>query len=158
MSHDSLVKAFIKSDSAPDGKWWVEVPVGISLEETTAVKHVDAVCLTSREFDLPEVYPERSGTVEYVNPEVPESGVNKTELFRRVNDQGLFEDETVTLVECKSGKLSLRGVGQLVAYETLITQDWNWEVDGRILVCEEVDPLIHEVCKSRNISVVEVSP
>ncbi|MXV61163.1 hypothetical protein GS429_03625 [Natronorubrum sp. JWXQ-INN-674] len=156
--HDNLVESFIKSDLSPTGKWWVEVPVGLSVDGTTAVKHIDAVCLTSQEFDLPEVYPERTGMVEYVNPDGHGSSVSKTELFRRMNSSHHFQEESVALVECKTGPLSLKGVGQLVAYEALLTDDWNWEVDERILIGADIDPLVHEACKSLGIRTVQVSP
>ena len=53
MNEDELVKQFIKHDGSPDGKWFVEVPVGITLQENrdtdSSVKMVDAVCITSKQ-------------------------------------------------------------------------------------------------------------
>lgn len=59
-TRDALLKAFVESEASPDGKWWIDVPVGLSVGDGDSAL-LDAVCLTSREQELPEVYPEHTG-------------------------------------------------------------------------------------------------
>lgn len=157
--HDSLARGFILSNASPDGKWWTEVPVGFSLEEEgqiskSEMKYVDAVCLTSQPSEPPEVYPENDSFTKWVDPRG--TGESKTELFRRLRQSGEFADETVQIVEFKTGKSSFRGLGQLTAYEEMIQQDYGWNVEQKILVSIDRDPLIDSVSQSNDIRVVHV--
>lgn len=158
MSEDQLVEAFIRSNSSPDGKWWVEVPVGFTVREshTASLKNIDAVCLTSQQQELPESYPDYQGMQEFVNPDVPESGVTRAELFRRLRDSEYFTDEKVSIVEAKTGKSSFKAIGQLEAYKTLLEEDYGWTVEEQILLSKQRDPVIDHACSSLGIRVVTV--
>ena len=50
MAEEALVEAYIRSDQSPAGKWWVEVPFGLSVQtqdsKSLSPKQIDAVCLT----------------------------------------------------------------------------------------------------------------
>lgn len=160
MSEASLVEAYIRSEKSPDGKWWVEVPVGFSVQEqktqSPALKNIDAVCLTSRPQHLPESYPDYDGSVEYTNKDIPESGVSRAELFRRLRESGYFEDETVTIVEAKTGASSFKAIGQVQAYKQLLEEDYGWSVEDQILLSNQRDPVIDHAATSLGIRVVAV--
>ncbi len=158
MTEDKLVEAFIRSNSSPDGKWWIEVPVGFTVQEshTTSLKNIDAICLTSHSQQIPESYPDYQGTQEFVNPDIPESGVTRAELFRRLRDSGYFTNETVSIVEAKTGESSFKAIGQLEAYKTLLEEDYGWTVDEQILLSNQRDPVIDHACSSLGIRVVAV--
>jgi hypothetical protein len=157
--HADLVRGFIRSDASPDGKWWTEVPVGFSLEEDSRLssgqlKYVDAVCLTSRPPEPPEVYPENDSFTKWVDP--GGTGETKTELFRRLRDSGSFAGEHVQVVECKTGPSSFTGLGQLTAYEELVERDYGWDVQTKVLVSAERDPIVGSVSQAQDIRVVHV--
>lgn len=93
---------------------------------------------------------------EFTNPDIPESGVTRAELFRRLRDSGYFTDETVSIVEAKTGKSSFKAIGQLEAYKTLLEEDYGWTVDEQILLSNQRDPVIDHACSSLGIRVVAV--
>jgi len=158
MSEEDLVKSFIKSDNSPDGKWFVEVPAGLSIQEnadtTPAVKHVDAVCITSKRFALPESYPE--GPEYYFNVQAAEPHISKAEIFRRIRDSQHLSNETVSIVEAKTGRSSFKAIGQLEAYKYLIEEDYGWDVEEQILLSKDRDEIIDSVCSEKDYRVVNV--
>ena len=160
MGEDALVEAYIRSEQSPDGKWWVEVPAGFSVQQnrrqSVTLKSVDAVCLTDQPQQLPETYPDYNGSVEYVNPNIPESGVTRTELFRRVRDLNYFNDEQVSIIEAKTGESSFKSIGQLEAYKTLLEEDFGWTVKEQILLSADRDPIVDDAVSSLEIRVVNV--
>ena len=160
MGEAALVETYIRSGASPDGKWWIEFPVGLSIQQkntqSIAPKHIDAVCLTDQAQQVPESYPDYDGFVEYTNPNIPESGVTRTELFRRVRDSEHFTDETVSIVEAKTGASSFKAIGQLEAYKTLLEEDFGWTVKEKILLRKQRDPVIDHAASSLGIRVVNV--
>jgi hypothetical protein len=160
MGEAALVEAYIRSGSSPDGKWWVEFPVGLSIQQespqSNKPKQVDAVCLTDREQQVPETYPDYDGFAEYTNPNMPESGVTRTELFRRLRDSEDFTEETVSVVEAKTGASSFKAIGQLEAYGRLLKEDFGWTVKEKILLREERDAVVDHAASSLGIRVVNV--
>jgi hypothetical protein len=160
MSEDDLVEAYVRSGKSPDGKWWVEVPVGLSIQQANtqpiSPKHIDAVCLTDQPQQVPESYPDYEGSFEYVNPDIPESGVTRTELFRRLRNSDYFNDETVSIVEAKTGKSSFKAIGQLKSYTTLLEEDFGWTVEEKILLSKQRDPIVDHAASSLDIRVVNV--
>jgi len=159
MSEQALVSQFIRSDASPSGKWFVEVPVGLSvqatLDSTPSVKHVDAVCLTEQPDALPETYPD--GEAFYLNAMAAEPNLTKTGVFRRIRDSGQLAGASVALVEAKTGPASFTALGQLEAYQDLLEADYDWSVEERILLVDGDDPVIERVCTERGIRVVKVS-
>lgn len=160
MGEAALVEAYIRSESSPDGKWWTEFPVGLSVQEKNtepiAPKFIDAVCLTSRPQQVPESYPDYDGSTEYINPNNPESGVTRTELSRRLRDLEHFTDETVSIVEAKTGASSFKSIGQLKTYSTLLEEDFGWAVKNKILLRNQQDKIIDHAASSLGIRVVNV--
>jgi hypothetical protein len=159
MSEQALVSQFIRSDASPSGKWFVEVPVGLSvqatLDSTPSVKHVDAVCLAEQPDALPETYPD--GEAFYLNAMAAEPDLTKTGVFRRIRDSGQLAGASVALVEAKTGPASFTALGQLEAYQDLLEADYDWSVEERILLVDGDDPVIERVCTERGIRVVKVS-
>jgi hypothetical protein len=159
MSENSLVEAYVRDANSPSGKWWVEVPVGLSVQsgssKSLAPKHIDAVCLTTRSQQLPESYAD-SQAEEYVNPSVAEPGATRAELFRRLSNSEYFTDETATIVEAKTGSSSFKAIGQLQAYKELLEQDYGWTVEEQILLSAQRDPIIDQAARSLDIRVVAV--
>jgi hypothetical protein len=159
--HDDLLRSYIKHETSPDGKWWVDVPVGLKLEQEgdaspEQIKEADAVCLTSRPHEFPEVWPENNSRREFVNPEVPEAGVTKRELFRRVREKGYFNGETASILEVKPSKSSFKALGQLIAYRELLEEDYGWEIDEAILLSAERDKIVDEVAQREGIRLVQL--
>jgi hypothetical protein len=159
MSENALVEAFIRSDASPSGKWFVEVPVGLSIQEeaesTPNVKHVDAVCITSKSSALPESYPD--GPDFYLSVQEAEPNISKAEIFRRIRDSQHLSNETVSIVEVKTGESSFKSIGQLEGYKSLIEQDYGWSVEEQILLSGERDAIIDRVCTQKGYRVVDVS-
>jgi len=159
MGENALVEAYIRNGASPDGKWWIEFPVGLSIqqENTQSIvpKHIDAVCLTDRAQQVPESYPDYDG-LDYINTDIPESGVTRTELFRRLRDLEHFTDETVSIVEAKTGASSFKAIGQLEAYKTLLEEDFGWTVEEKILLREQRDPIIDHAASSLGMRVVNL--
>lgn len=103
----ALLSAFIRSDASPDGKWWLDVPVGLSVGEAGAYATVDAVCLTSRDPELPEEFPDHDG-VPYVYREADaELGLDKADAFRALRERDTFADESAVLVAVEPGASSV---------------------------------------------------
>jgi len=152
----SLRRAFIESDASPDGKWWVDVPAGLSLGDEGDHHVIDAVCLTDREQELPEVYTAHPGT-EYVNPEgQPE--VTKADLFRTLRGKGTFAEETVQLVAFDPGAARIGTLGDLLAARELVRTDWpGWEVEGLVYVSDEDRAHVTRAAKELGVRVVRVS-
>lgn len=152
----ALLRGFIDSDAAPRGKWWVDVPAGLSVGDEETVATVDAVCLTSREQEPPEVYTEHTGT-KYVAPrEDSDVGVTKTDRFRTLREQETFADETAVLVAVEPGHSSVGTVGELVAYRELLDADWDWTVEELVLVSDDDSDHVSHVCHELGIRAVRV--
>ena len=152
----ALVRAFVESDASPDGKWWVDVPAGLSLGETGDHTVVDAVCLTDRAQELPEVYTAHAGT-EYVNPE-GQPQVGKADLFRTLREKGTFASETVALVAADPGAARVGTVGDLLAARELLWADWpEWTVEELIYVSHEDRPHVTRAASELGVRVVRVS-
>lgn len=154
----SLRRAFIESDASPDGKWWVDVPAGLSLGDEGDHTTVDAVCLTDREQELPEVYTAHAGT-EYVNPEADEAvGVTKADLFETLRGRDTFAEETVTLVAFDPGAARVGTVGDLLAARELIQADWpGWTVDELVYVSDTDRAHVTRAAKELGVRVVRVA-
>ncbi|TSD13351.1 hypothetical protein DP107_12725 [Haloglomus irregulare] len=153
---ESLRRSFIESDASPDGKWWVNLPAGLSLGDQGDHHVVDAVCLTGREQELPEVYTAHPGT-EYVNPEgQPE--VTKADLFRTLRGRDTFAEETVRLVAFDPGGARVGTVGDLLAARELVRADWpDWEVEGLVYVSDEDRAHVTRAASDLDVRVVRVS-
>lgn len=153
----ALLAAFVESDLSPDGKWWVDVPVGITVGADGEHAVADAVCLTSREQELPEAYPEHSG-VTYVFPGDDESvGVTKADRFRALVERDSFDDETVVIVGVDPGASSVGAVGSLLAVRELLLADWDWTVEELLLVSDEDSDHVNYVCRQLSVRAVRVA-
>jgi len=153
----ALLDAFIRSDASPDGKWWIDVPVGLSVGEEGAHATVDAVCLTSRDPELPEEFPDHDG-VPYVYREVDaELGVDKADAFRALRGTDTFADESAVLVAVEPGASSVGTVGDLLALETLLQADWGWTVPERLLVSDADSDHVNHVCRELSVRAVRVA-
>lgn len=151
----ALLRAFIESDVSPQGKWWIDVPVGLSVTEENHPT-IDAVCLTSREFELPESYPEHTGVPYVVHPDDEAIGVAKADAFESVRESGLFAEETVVLVLAVPGTSSIGLVGELLAYKALLEADWDWTIEELLVVTDTDDPVVNRVCRELGIRAVRV--
>lgn len=153
----ALLKAFIMSDASPDGKWWVDVPAGLSIGAEGEHGTVDAICLLDRPAEPPEVYPEHTGSA-YVDPEADEDvGVTKADRFQTLRDKDIFVDETVALVAAEPGASSIGTVGELLAYRELVTADWDWTVEDLILVSDVDSAHVNYVCEELSVRAVRVA-
>lgn len=156
-NRDALLDAFVRSDASPDGKWWVDVPVGLSIGDEDDYATVDAVCLTSREQELPEVYPEHTG-VSYVYDDADaQLGVTKADTFQSLMERDTFADETVVLVAVEGGKSSVGSVGELLAYRELLEADWDWTVEELLLLSDDDSDHVNYVCGELSIRAVRVA-
>ena len=159
MSEERLVESFIRSDASPEGKWFVEVPVGLSIQEKkesdSSLKFVDAVCLTTQNSALPESYPD--GPDFYFNVQEAEPHISKAEVFRRLQDSNLLSNEDAVIVEAKTGMSSFKSIGQLEAYKYLLEEDYGWAVQEQVLLSKKRDPVIDNVCTEKEYRVVNVS-
>jgi hypothetical protein len=153
---DALLRAFVESDASPHGKWWVDVPVGLSLgEEEYAV--LDAVCLTSREQELPEVYPEHTGTPYVVHPGDDQAGLSKADNFRTLREGDTFVEERAVLVAVDPGASSVGAVGELLAYRELLEADWDWEIEELLLLSDEGSAHVNHVCQQLGVRAMRVA-
>lgn len=153
----ALLEAFIKSDAAPVGKWWVDFPVGVSVGAEGEHATVDAICLTSRDQELPEVYPEHAG-VSYVAPGEDEAvGVTKADRVRALREKDVFAEETAVLVAAEPGGSSVGRLGELLAFRELLGADWPWTVDELILVSDEDSDHVNYVCRELSVRAVRVA-
>jgi hypothetical protein len=151
----ALLEAFVRSDASPDGKWWIDVPVGLSVGDGHAT--VDAVCLTSRDQELPEVYPEHTGVPYVVHRGDEEAGVSKVDNFRTLRGRDVFAGETATLVVVDPGASSVGAVGELLAYRELLAADWDWEVEELLLVSDEDSNHVNYVCQELSVRAMRVA-
>lgn len=161
VTEQELVRDFILSDKSPEGKWFIEVPVGIKTEtdtlKETNQKRIDAVCFTSMGMEYPEEYPEYTSHVRYFD-NAGQSNVSKVELYRRFLNELSFDSERAKIFEFKTSNASLfKGVGQLTVYEQLFKQDWGAEVEEKVLVSLSSDPLIEWGTKEAGIRVIHKS-
>lgn len=153
----ALLEAFVRSEASPDGKWWLDVPVGLSIGDPESYATVDAVCLTSRESELPEEFPDHDG-IPYVYREVDEEiGIDKADAFRAVRGTDTFDDESVVLVAAEPGASSVGTVGDLLAYQKLLEADWDWTVEGRLLVSDTDSDHVTHVCEELSVRAVRVA-
>jgi len=153
----ALLEAFIRSDVSPNGKWWVDVPVGLSVGEEDDYATVDAVCLTSREQELPEVYPDHTGVPYVYHADDEQLGVSKADAFRTLRDKNTFAEETVVIVAGESGDSSVGTVGDLLAYQELLEADWDWTVEECILVSDEDSDHVNYVCNELSVRAIRVA-
>ncbi|MBB6644901.1 hypothetical protein [Halobellus ruber] len=153
----ALLEAFIRSDASPEGKWWLDVPVGLSVGESGAYATVDAVCLTSRDPELPEEFPDHDG-VPYVYREGDaELGIDKADAFRTLRGTDTFADESAVLVAVEPGASSVGTVGDLLAYQELLDADWGWTVEERLLVSDTDSDHVNHVCEELSVRAVRVA-
>lgn len=153
----ALLEAFIRSDASPDGKWWLDVPVGLSVGDPDTYATTDAVCLTTRDPELPEEFPDHDG-VPYVYREVdPEIGLNKAGAFRALRGTDTFDGATAVLVAAKSGASSVGTVGDLLAHQELLEADWDWTVEKRVLVSDTDSDHVSYVCRELSVRPVRVA-
>ena len=153
----ALLDALVRSDASPDGKWWIDVPVGLSVGDEGAYATLDAVCLTSRDPELPEEFPDHDG-VPYVYREVDaELGIDKADAFRALRETDRFADETAVLVAVEPGASSVGTVGDLLALQELLEADWDWSVTERLLVSDVDSDHVTHVCRELSIRAVHVA-
>jgi hypothetical protein len=153
----ALLRAFITSEASPDGKWWVDVPVGLSVGAEGKYGTVDAVCLTSREGELPEVYPDHTGVPYVAHHGDAAAGVTKADMFRGLREKELFADETAVLVAVEPGASSVGPVGELLAYRELVESDWDWDVAELLLVSDEDSAHVNYVCDELSVRAMRVA-
>ncbi|MFB6233406.1 MAG: hypothetical protein ABEH61_04020 [Haloarculaceae archaeon] len=164
---DALLRAFVESDASPDGKWWVDVPVGLSVggeadaddETETDGEYavLDAVCLTSRAQELPEVYPEHTGTPYVVHTGDEYVRVSKVDSFRTLLGTDTFADETAVPVAVDPGASSVGAVGELLAYRELLVADWDWEIAELLLVSDTDSDHVTHVCDRLGVRAMRVA-
>jgi hypothetical protein len=156
-TRSALLQAFITSEASPDGKWWVDVPVGLSIGAVGEYATVDAVCLTSCEQELPEAYPEHTGVSYVVHEGDAEAGVTKADMFGALRDNELFADETAVLVAVTPGASSVGTVGEMLAYQELLRADWDWTVEDRLLVSDKDSDHVNHVCRELSVRAMRVT-
>lgn len=153
----ALLEAYIRSDASPDGKWWLDVPVGLSIGSEGDHAVADAVCLISRDQEIPEEYPDHAGT-SYVFPgEDSAAGVTKADRFRTLRENDVFGDETVTIVGVEPGASSVGTVGELLAYRELLRADWDWTVEELLLLSDTDSNHVNYVCRKLDVRAVRVA-
>lgn len=144
-AHDDGLETYIASTASPEGKWLLEMPVGLELPDSGA-KFVDAVCLLDHPDEPPEEYGDgkRDFTTSWFDAEG--LSASRTTLFRRMRESGLFEEERVAIVEYKtSSDEPYEGLGQLLTYRAHLERDYGWTVDESILVYPEPVPILEAV-------------
>ena len=156
-TRDALLEAFVKSEAAPDGKWWVDVPVGLSVGAEGDHAVVDAVCLTSHEQELPEVYPEHTGVTYVAHEEDEAVGVTKADKFRTLREKDIFTGETAVVVAVEPGASSVGTVGDLLAYRELLETDWDWTVAELLLVSDEDNDHVNHACRELGVRAMRVT-
>jgi hypothetical protein len=156
-TRDALLRAFVESDVSPDGKWWLDVPVGLSVGDEEAYAVVDGVCLTSRTLELPEVYPEHTGVPYVVHRGDQEAGVTKVDTFRTLRRRDTFAEETAVIVAVDPGASSVGAVGNLLAYRELLEADWDWEIEELLLVSDEDSDHVNHVCRELGVRAMRVA-
>ncbi|ERG96369.1 hypothetical protein [Haloquadratum walsbyi] len=157
MESNQLREAFIRSDASPSGKWWIDIPVGLSVGDDDTYATADAVCLTSRSQELPEVYPDHTGTAYAFNRDDERVGVNKSDMFDALRERDHFAEETVMIVGFESGTSSIGTVGELLAYRELLSADWDWTIDEVLLVSDTDSDHVSYVCGELSIRAMRVT-
>ena len=133
------------------------MPVGLSVGEPGAYATVDAVCLTSRDPELPEEFPDHDG-VPYVYREADaELGLDKADAFRALRERDTFADESAVLVAVEPGASSVGTVGDLLAFQELLEADWDWDVEERLLVSDTDSDHVTHVCRELSVRAVRVA-
>jgi hypothetical protein len=153
----ALLEAFIRSDASPEGKWWLDVPVGLSVGEDGDHATADAICLTSREPELPEEFPDHTGVPYVYREDDSELGVDKAEAFRLLREKHIFTGESVVLVAAEPDASSVGRVGELLAYEELLGADWDWTIEDRLLVSDTDSDHVNHVCRELGVRAVRVA-
>jgi len=153
----ALVEAFIRSDVSPDGKWWLDVPVGLSVGDDGDHATVDAVCLTSRDPELPEEFPDHTGIPYVYRDDDDELGVDKAEAFRLLRGKDAFAAESAVLVAAEPGASSVGRAGELLAFQALLEADWDWTVEDRLLVSDTDSDHVNRVCRELDVRAVRVA-
>lgn len=156
-TYSALLRAFITSAASPAGKWWIDMPVGLSVGTADEYATVAAVCLTSREQELPEEYPEHTGVSYVVHEGDAAAGVTKADMFQALRDSELFANETAVLVAVEPGASSVGTVGELLAYRELLRADWNWTVEELLLVSDEDSDHVNHVCRELAVRAMRVT-
>jgi hypothetical protein len=125
--------------------------------EPGAYATVDAVCLTSRDPELPEEFPDHDG-VPYVYREADaELGLDKADAFRALRERDTFADESAVLVAVEPGASSVGTVGDLLAFQELLEADWDWDVEERLLVSDTDSDHVSHVCRELSVRAVRVA-
>ena len=123
----SEIEDFSRSDEAPEGEWWAEFLVGLSLEQEDSVdqpvnRRIDGLCVTSRE---------------------PSSGVERLykDEMREKHAAGWLDGEEVVLVEHGRGTAAWAKYGQLDVRRRMFEMDWErTAVKSATVVMEVGDP------------------
>ena len=153
----ALLEAFIRSDASPDGKWWLDVPVGLSVGADGNHAVVDAVCLTSRDPELPEEFPDHTGVPYVYRDDDDELGIDKAEAFRLLREKDTFAAESAVLVAAEPGASSVGRVGELLASQALLEADWEWTVEDRLLVSDTDSHHVNHVCRELDVRAARVA-
>lgn len=153
---EALLRAFIESDASPDGKWWIDVPVGLSIGSDDEYVLIDAVCLTDRDQELPESYPDHTGVPYVVHHGDEYAGVTKADAFETLRKRDVFDDERVVLVTVEPGASSVGSVGELLAKRSLLEADWDWDVEELLLLSDDDSAHVNFVCRELEIRAVRV--
>lgn len=154
VSHAQVLQMYIESETSPSGEWWLEVPVGFDYEDDAtitmgAMKAIDAVCFTSREDQPPQKYQFESTGLKFTHGD----RLIQPRHYRKMWGNREFADESAAIIEVKSGKPTIEGIGQLVAYSELIREDWSVEVEKLVLIGTRPDPLVERVCDNLGIEI-----
>lgn len=114
-------------------------------------KEIDAVCVTSREHDEPELY--KWNYQQLVNSD----RIISQSAYKTMWDEKEFAGEAVSIVEVKSDSPNWEGVGQLVGYKELIMDEWDVFVPDMCLVASDKDPVIERACERLGIDSVSTN-
>jgi len=156
-THDALLEAFVRSDASPDGKWWIDVPAGLSVGPVGEHAVLDAVCLIDRDGELPEVYPDHTGVTYVAHGGDEAVGVTKADKFRALRETDTFADESAVLVAVEPDASSAGTVGDLLAYRELVRADWDWTVEELLLVSDEDSEHVNHVCRELGVRAIRVT-
>lgn len=112
LNTDEILSDFREYESAPQGEWWREFPLGLSFEYG-GTRFADAVVVTSRQ---------PTADIHY----------EKTDWFRNHIESNWLHGEQVSIIEvkAKNDKDSWKALGQLQIYQKLFEIDWNVDVEN----------------------------
>ena len=133
------------------------MPVGLSVGAAGEYGTLDAVCLTSRDPELPEEFPDHDGVPYVYRDADAEIGIDKADGFRALRETDSFADESAVLVAVEPGASSVGTVGDLLALQELLEADWNWTVKDRLLVSDADSDHVNHVCGALSIRAVRVA-